>query len=57
MAFINLKPKLADVDIDMICRTGLSRVPPRPPDAPRNMPATFDSIHKVAKGKGIGVEY
>jgi cyclase len=28
-----------------------------PPDAPWNTPATFDAIYKVAKAKGIEVEY
>ena len=28
-----------------------------PPDAPWNSPATFDAIYKVAKAKGIAVEY
>jgi cyclase len=28
-----------------------------PPDAPWNSPATFDAIYKVAKAKGIEVEY
>jgi hypothetical protein len=27
------------------------------PDAPWNTPATFDAIYKVAKGKGIEIEY
>ena len=28
-----------------------------PPDAPWNTPATFDAIYKVAKAKGIAVEF
>jgi hypothetical protein len=28
-----------------------------PPDAPWKTPATFDAIYKVAKAKGIEVEY
>ena len=28
-----------------------------PPDAPWNTSATFDAIYKVAKAKGIEVEY